>query len=140
MAVQSFCCHSGLKINIAKSKAIASKGVRQEVREEIRSIAPIPFVRDLGRYLGFPLSGGRKSRNTFNYLLDNINIKLASWKTNLLNFAGKVCLTKVVLAAMPTYTMQVFWLPRSIIHSMNQTMRRFIWSKRNGKKGWHLVG
>lgn len=46
--LRSFCESSGLKINIAKSKAITSKGVRPEVRDQIQSIAPISFVRDLG--------------------------------------------------------------------------------------------
>lgn len=71
--LKRFCESSGLKINMAKSKAIASKGVHNNVREEIRSIAPIPFVRDLGKYLGFPLARGRISRSKFHYLLDNID-------------------------------------------------------------------
>lgn len=48
--LQLFFRHSGLKININKSKALASKGVQPLVREEIRSIAPIPFVQDLCKY------------------------------------------------------------------------------------------
>src|ERR1044072_9455327 len=55
--MRKFCDNSGLKINLQQSKAISSKGVTEEVRGEIRSIAPIPFVRDLGKYLGFPLKG-----------------------------------------------------------------------------------
>lgn len=59
VALKLFCDSSGLKVNIHKSKAIASKGVRAAVREEITNIAPIPFVSHLGKYLGFPLNGGR---------------------------------------------------------------------------------
>lgn len=113
--LQEFCASSGLKVNIAKSKAITSKGVRPAVSEEIRAIAPISFVRDLGKYLEFPLSNGRVSWSRFNFLLENIQRKLASWKTNLLNVAGRACLARSVLAIIPSYVMQVFWLPRSII-------------------------
>ncbi|XP_057442557.1 uncharacterized protein LOC130734228 [Lotus japonicus] len=137
--LQGFCDNSGLKINMAKSKALSSKRVPAIIRDQIRSIAPIPFVHDLGQYLGFPLSGGRHNKNRFHYLIENINRKLASWKTNLLNLAGRVCLAKAVISSIPTYTMQVFWLPRNIIDSINQTMRRFIWSRGNGHRGWHLV-
>lgn len=137
--LQEFCACSGLKINISKSKAIASRGVRAQVREEVRSIAPIPFVRDLGRYLGFPLSSGRHVRGRFNFLLDNISRKLASWNTNWLNMAGRVCLVKLVISSIPTYVMQVFWLTRCIIQRIDQALRGFIWSKRGGHRGWHLV-
>lgn len=128
-----------MKVNINKSKAITSLGVRPEVCEEIRAIAPIPFVRDLGTYLGFTLSSGRASRSKFNFLLENIQRKLESWKTNLLNVAGRACLARSVIATIPTYVMQVFWLPRSIIHRINQIMRSFIWSKNSGQRGWHLI-
>ncbi|XP_057442323.1 uncharacterized protein LOC130734042 [Lotus japonicus] len=138
-ALKLFCDSSGLRINMAKSKAIASRGVSQAIRNEVRNIAPIPFVHNLGKYLGFPLHGGRRDRNAFQYLLDNIQRKLASWKTNMLNFAGRVCLAKSVLAAIPTYSMQVFWLPRWLNERINQLVRNFIWSRHGGNRGWHLV-
>src|ERR1044072_535721 len=113
--MRSFCENSGLKINLQKSKAISSKGVMEEVRDEIRSIAPIPFVNDLGKYLGFPLKGGRVTGGSFNYLLENIQRKMSLWKANMLNLAGRVCLAKAFIAAIPTYTMQVFYLPWGVI-------------------------
>src|ERR1044072_5833611 len=100
---------------MTKSKAITSKGVRPEIWDEISSIAQIPFVRDLGKYLGFPLRGGSMGGHTFDYLLDNIQNNLASWKHSMLNMAGKVCLIKSVMASIPAYVMQVFWLPRMLL-------------------------
>lgn len=47
-AMKLFYDSSGLKINTNKTKALASRGVQQEVRAEISSIAPIPFVSNLG--------------------------------------------------------------------------------------------
>lgn len=57
----------------------------------------------------------------------------------MLNLAGRVCLAKSVISAMPTYSMQVFWLPRHMIHKIDRTMRSFIGSKGNGTRGWHMV-
>lgn len=57
----------------------------------------------------------------------------------MLNLAGRTCLVKSVMAAIPTYMMQVFWLPRSIIMELNKTMRRFLWSKQKNNRGWHLI-
>src|ERR1044072_7166299 len=58
----------------------------------------------------------------------------------MLNLAGRGCLAKAVIAAIPTYTMQVFYLPRSVLEEINKIMRSFIWAGSGGKKGWHLVG
>lgn len=106
-------------MNISKSKVNTSKGVRPEVRDDIVRISPILFVRDLGRCLGFPLKGGGMRGSTFNFLLDNIIKKLASWKTNMLNMAGRVCLVRSIMASIPSYVMQVFWLPRGLISKLN---------------------
>ena len=58
---------------------------------------------------------------------------------SMLNTVGRVCLAKSVMASIPSYIMQVFWLPRSLIGRMNQLMRSFIWSKGRRARGWHLV-
>lgn len=89
-AMKLFYDSSGLKINTNKTKALASRGVQQEVRAEISSIAPIPFVSNLGRYLSFPLHGGRNHGGRFNFMLENVHKKLVSWKTNMLSMAGRV--------------------------------------------------
>lgn len=65
--------------------------------------------------------------------------RLASWKSRLLNTAGRICLAKSVLAAIPTYTMQVVWLPRRTTTCLNRITRSFIWSRNSGGKGWHLL-
>lgn len=110
------------------------------VKEEISNIAPIPFVRDLGKYLGFPLKGGRIRRHNFDFLLENIQRKLSSWKRSMPNFAGRVCLAKSVIASIPTYAMQVVYFPRSVTNHINRMMRAFIWARKDSVKGWNLVG
>lgn len=46
---------------------------------------------------------------------------------------------KSVLASILTYTMQMSWLPSTITSEIHKAMRRFIWSKQGGARGWHLV-
>lgn len=57
----------------------------------------------------------------------------------MLNMAGRVCLAKLFNASIPTYSMQVFWLLRSIVQQIDQHLRGFIWSRRGAQRGWHLV-
>lgn len=129
----------GLRVSVAKSKVVCSHGVPASVRRSFRDVCPIPLAHDLGRYLGFPLNSGRASHDRFKFLLDQVSRRLGSWKSRLLNTTGRICLDKSVLAAIPTYTMQVVWLPRKIIYFLNKVTQSFIWSKNDGIKGWHRV-
>ncbi|KAK7293005.1 hypothetical protein RJT34_15865 [Clitoria ternatea] len=52
---------------------------------------------DLGKYLGVFLHQGHVNRALFNPLLERIHGQLASWKSKLLNKAGKICLVKSVI-------------------------------------------
>lgn len=124
--MKTFCDNSGLKINLNKSKAVTSKGVSLEVKDEISRIAPIPFVRDLVKYLGFLLKGGWEHRRTFDYMLESIQRKMGSWRMNMLNLVGRVFLAKSVIAAIPTYTMQPYNLPYSVTNRINSIVRSFI--------------
>ena len=65
--------------------------------------------------------------------------RLASWKNKLLNRPGKLALASSVLSSIPTYYMQINWLPQSLCESIDQTTRNFIWKGANDK-GVHLVG
>lgn len=65
--------------------------------------------------------------------------RLSSWKNKLLNKPGGLALASSVLSSIPSYYMQINWLPQSICDSIDQTTRNFIWRGSNGK-GIHLVG
>jgi len=65
--------------------------------------------------------------------------RLASWKNRLLNKPGRLTLASSVLSSIPSYYMQIAWLPQSICDSIDQTTRNFIWRDSNNK-GIHLVG
>jgi hypothetical protein len=65
--------------------------------------------------------------------------RLASWKYKLLNRPGRVALASSVLSSIPTYYMQINWLPQSICDDIDRTSRNFIWKGANDR-GVHLVG
>ncbi|MCI19046.1 putative ribonuclease H protein, partial [Trifolium medium] len=54
----------------------------------------------LGKYLGVPLTGRAPRREDFQYIIDQVQNKLASWKAHLLSFAGRVTLAKSVMEAI----------------------------------------
>jgi len=85
--------------------------VQGERKCEIQDVSTIKFVADLGHYHGFPLVQGRVSRNVYNDVVDKVSKRLATWKGNILNKAGRACLVKSVTTAIPVYTMQLHYLP-----------------------------
>lgn len=81
---------------------------------------------------------GRPCKDDFDLVLDRIDSKLAAWKGRLLNKPGRVTLANSVLAALPTYNMQVYKLPHYIGEKIDSSIRSFIW-KGAGDKGMHMV-
>jgi len=130
---------SGLKINISKSRAFYSPGVRHQKINNLTSISGIRSTTSLGKYLGFPILNGRPKRSDFHFIIEKMQSRLASWKNKLLNKAGRLTLASSVVASIPTYYMQINWLPQSICAKIDQTTRNFIWKGANDK-GVHLVG
>jgi len=99
----SFFIAFGMKINVLKSKAMCSKRVHGSVKQSIKEISSIRFVANLGHYLGFRLIQGRATKDIYDYILEKIHRRLSTWKSNLLNKVGRVCLAKSVTTAMPIY-------------------------------------
>ncbi|PNX92520.1 ribonuclease H, partial [Trifolium pratense] len=130
---------SGLKINCAKSRALFSKGVPRRKMDKLTSLSGIRSTNALGKYLGFPMITGRVRKDDYHFILDKLNSRLASWKNKFLNKPGRVTLAKSVLNSIPTYYMQISWLPSSICSQIDQLTRNFIW-KGNSNNGIHLVG
>ncbi|PNX93226.1 ribonuclease H, partial [Trifolium pratense] len=135
----SFSIASGLKINCVKSRVLFSKGVPRSKRDKITNLSSIRSTNSLGNYLGFPMVTGRVKKADFAFIIDKLNSRLASWKNKLLSKPGRVTLAKSVMNSIPTYYMQISWLPSSICSQIDMMTRKFIW-KGNSNKGIHLVG
>ncbi|CAL8992085.1 unnamed protein product [Prunus brigantina] len=64
---------------------------------------------------------------------------LNTWDTKLLSAAGKEVLIKAVGQTLPTYTMGVFQLPKSLCQELSAMIARYWWGK-SGRKGIHWLG
>lgn len=136
--LSQFCMASGLRINVAKSRAFVGEGVKRARRARIFSVTSIPFTSHLDKYLGFPIMRGRQKASNFDFLVDRVARKLASWKGKLLNKAGKVTLVKAVLNAIHVYPMQLFWFPQIVCDRLDGMARNFIWA-RGENRGMHMI-
>lgn len=106
---------------------------------KISSISNIRSTNALGKYLGFPIFQGRVKKEDFRFIIDKMQSKLASWKNKLLNKAGRTTLVKSVLNAIPSFYMQINWLPSSVCNQIDRISRQFLWQG-TSNSGVHLVG
>lgn len=130
--LHSFCGASSLEINLAKSKAMASWCVDRSLKDRIVAITSIPFSDNIGKYLGFPIFHGRARKENFQFVVDRVASRLATWKTILLNKPCRVTLAKSVLRAISVYVMQLNWIPQSICDDLDAVVRKFIWGSTQG--------
>lgn len=101
----NFSHHSGLHISVAKSRAFFSTGVPKRKKAKISSLTGNRETTSLDKYLGFPMLKGRAKKEDFNFIIEKMQKRLASWKLKLLNKAGRMTLGQSVLTSIPTYYM-----------------------------------
>ena len=106
--LETHCKASRLKVNIQKSVFMPSKNIPRRKLSKFTSIIEFAHTTNLGRYLGFPLLTRKVKKDDFAYIINNIILRLAGWKGKVLNRVGRVTIANLVVAAIPTYSMQNF--------------------------------
>ena len=137
--IDLFCESSGQKVNSDKTRIYFSDNVCSQVREQISSSLGFQRTADLGKYLGVPLFHKRENRSTFAPIMDKINQRLSAWKAKSLSMAGRLTLTKSVLAAMPSYVMQSTSLPIAVCQDIDKACRNFLWGDTTESHRIHLL-
>ncbi|XP_062171134.1 uncharacterized protein LOC133876926 [Alnus glutinosa] len=126
---------SGQQINLEKTAVFFSGNTKVAVRDSIIQGTGYSCTSQYERYLGLPALIGRSRIATFNVIKDRIWKRMNGWKEKFLSHAGKEILIKSVIQAMPTYTMSVFRLPKTLCRDINSMLGRFWWgNKENGSK------
>ncbi|CAL1358518.1 unnamed protein product [Linum trigynum] len=137
--LDQFCSASGEKVSKEKSRVYFSRNTKERTKNRLSGLMGIPRTSNLGKYLGVPVIHGRVTKETYKYILENIDRRLASWKTKSLSLAGRVTLATSVLNALPNYTMQTAVLPCNVCDQIDKKIRGFVWGRDNGKDKAHLV-
>lgn len=132
---------SGLSINFNKSQIFDANN--EVVRLEPWALAlgcqigKIPFT-----YLGASIGKNITSKSFWDPLISHFKKRLAQWKSDALNFAGKVVLIRSCLDALPNYWMNLYKIPRMVIKELDRIKRTFLWKKSGndqGSKAIHLL-
>lgn len=121
---------SGQRLSTAKTSLFFSKNTKVEVRAHIKAVAGVNSTQSYEKYLGLPSLIGRSRVRSFKNIQGRIWDRINGWKEKLLTHAGKEVLLKSVIQAIPTYTMSVFNLPKTLCKWINSMMLRFWWETR----------
>lgn len=95
-------------------------------------------IRDFRKYLGVPVLHQRITEQTYNYIIESMQQKLATWKAKAyLLQVGSPCVNQYVLAAVPLYPMQSVLLQKSICNEIEKNCRWFIWADNVDRRRTH---
>ena len=116
---------SGQQINKNKTTIFFSKSTSEETKNQIKTSLDVPEIVQYEKYLGLPSLIGRHKKASFNFIKERVWRKLQGWKEKLLSQARKQILIKVVVQAIPTYTMSCFKLPLELYANIESLTRKF---------------
>ncbi|GLU05147.1 hypothetical protein SLE2022_222630 [Rubroshorea leprosula] len=117
---------SGLKVNFNKSHLYGfnvSEGWLKGAAAILHcGVGKVPFI-----YLGLPVGGNPGRKQFWNSVLDRFRSKLASWKSPLLSFGGRISLINSVLSALPIFYLSLFRIPKCVLIELVKIQRNFFW-------------
>ncbi|KAL5566025.1 hypothetical protein UlMin_029189 [Ulmus minor] len=125
--LDTFCNWSGQSFNPRKSNIFFSSKASGQSSGLISALMGFDRISTSSAYLGLPLFRSGRSKD-FNFLVDNLDSKLAGWKSRVLSKAKRLVLIKSIALALPVYTMQSMKLPNSICSKLDAIIRNFWWS------------
>ena len=92
------------------------------------------------QYLGLPSLVGRRKKEGFNFIKENVWRKLQGWEGKLLSQASHEVLIKVVIQAISTYAMGYFKLPLGLCHEIETIIKKFWWGQKGEKRKIYWLG
>lgn len=92
-----------------------------------------------GKYLGFPILHKHPKPTNYQFIIDNMQSRLTTWKANFLNIAGRTTLAISTLNSIPSYAMQYTHLPIKILKQIDRILCKFIRGSTNETKKVHYM-
>ena len=134
----------GKKLNIEKSEVSFSRNIDQEKKQSLQMKLSFKAVDNHESYLGLPTCVTGSKKRVFQYIQDRVLKKIKGWKEGFLSQAGREVLIKAIIQAIPTYAMQCFKIPKSILEAIERLYRGFFWGKKKEERkiawvAWHKL-
>ncbi|XP_056698454.1 uncharacterized protein [Spinacia oleracea] len=101
-AFSTFSASSGLQANEAKSSIYAAN-VKPDVLDDLVYLSKFKLGKLPFNYLGVPISSKKLNVKDCDILVDKITLRVRSWGSKSLSYAGRVQLVNFVLLSMHSY-------------------------------------
>ncbi|GJT78987.1 RNA-directed DNA polymerase, eukaryota [Tanacetum coccineum] len=121
-----FSLSSGLKINISKSHLLGVGVPRESANTTARRLGCLVMSAPF-KYLGVMVGGNMALVKSWDDVIGKLNSRLSKWKRNSLSIGGRLTLLKSVLGSTPIYSMSLYKVPKSVLHSMEVIRRKFFY-------------
>ena len=132
---------SGQWLNASKTAIYFSRNTHPESKERVLEVAGIPSTQQYDTYLGLTALVGKSRTKEFKGIIDRVWKRLQDWKLKFLSQAGREILLKVVIQAIPTYSMSVFMFPKALCSKIYSLMQKFWWGdSRINWTSWRKLG
>ncbi|KAL5556875.1 hypothetical protein UlMin_039111 [Ulmus minor] len=131
---------SGQVVNLSKSAVCFGPNTPESDAAQMVALLGVPKVSCHEKYLGLPCFSGKNKQGLFSSIRDRVWNKLCGWKSKLLLAGGREVLSKAIIQAIPTYAMNLFKLPSSLIKELHRLSAQFWWGGEHGKRKIILWG
>ena len=130
---------SSQAINRQKTSLFFNKNTKPKVGNAIQQMLGARVMTDCEKYLGLLMTCGKSKMNTFKELQEKITKHVMGWKEKFISKAGREILIKIVAQAIPTYSMRLFKLPKSICDKINFLLAKYWWGRNHEERTVHWI-
>ncbi|KAK2655546.1 hypothetical protein Ddye_008598 [Dipteronia dyeriana] len=133
-------CYSralGQLINLQKSAMCVSRGASKHSTKVLAGILGVRLVGCNERYLGLPSFMGKNKNVFFASIKNRVWDKVKGWHNKLFSIGDKEVLIKTVAPSIPTYSMSLFRLLKSLVNNLHRLYARFWRGSKEEKRKIH---
>lgn len=125
---------SGLRTNMEKCTAVPIACAPEDIAR-VQYVLPVPIAEFPITYLGLPLSVTKLRKTHFQPIIDRVTRSMPTWKSKLMNKAGRLTTVKAVMSAKPVHLMISLKVPDWVFQEMDKRRRAFLWAGKETASG-----
>ncbi|XP_062075097.1 uncharacterized protein LOC133779116 [Humulus lupulus] len=141
--LEEFSFVTGLQINASKSHVYFGGGGGGGVSAEDRQTLAAELQLSKGsfplKYNGVPTRPTKWKHEDCDILIQKFRMRLHTWASRHLSFAGRILLIHSVLFGLQNYWMSIFILPQSIIKEIEKLCHGFLWGVNGNRRKIHMA-
>ncbi|XP_062100641.1 uncharacterized protein LOC133806567 [Humulus lupulus] len=135
---EDFCNSTSLKANINKSQVFFG-GVSAAVKDQLLQILQLEEGTFPLKYMGIPMRPTKWKMIDCGDILKKIKLRLHTWASKHLSYAGRTQLITSVLLGLRNYWMNIFLLPQRIVKEVDKLCLWFLWGNNGTRSNFHLT-